>query len=706
TRLAAAGFAALIGFALFEPYALINPGIYIQSLRTQSDIVRGAFDVPFTRQYVGRPPLLYQIQQFGQWGFGPVATLLAAFGLIWMAFALRRRFDPAAAVLLSWLVAYGVVIAVPEVRFLRYLAPLVPVCAVAAGLGLVRLACFARGHCGRFGRPAAKGIAAVALAGVGLWAAAFVSIYAHENPRLAASRWIYANVPAGSALTAEYWDDSLPRDLGAGLTPGDRQYATVTMDLYSDQPPRQEANAIYRVLQTVNYVILSSDRVDTGTAQAPWRYAVQQRYYEALRSGVLGFTPVASFQQAPRLGPLVFDDRTADESFINYDHPRVEIYRKTTLATPDQYRQLMAPALAAPWSPTRHPPATDNPMLAKPVGDLPVVDDAGWSAALTGQAGPALVFWIVLLVVLQAVGAPLARTLLPRFADGGWGLARLFAILLAGYLVWLGASVGLFEFRAIWCGVGVAAVGALALFFRRRRTYPTNVDRGPVIAAEVVFWSVFALFLTFRFLNPDSWHPIWGGEKPMEFAHLNATLRSANFPPYDPWYAGGILNYYYYGLYLVAFLLKLTGIPTRVGFNLAQPTVIALLAAAAFSVAATLGRDASRLRRVAVPAGLVGVLLTVLIGNLTSAIALFQPLRPPFDSFLDWVWAGSRAIPNAITEFPFFTGLYADLHAHVVALPMTVAAIALSYDLAQRPVRTCRDATLGDVVPVLLSAIG
>ncbi|HEU0114974.1 MAG TPA: DUF2298 domain-containing protein, partial [Thermomicrobiales bacterium] len=291
-------------------------------------------------------------------------------------------------------------------------------------------------------------------------------------------------------------------------------------------------------------------------------------------------------------------------------------------------------------------------------------------------------------------------------ADGGWGLARLFAVLLAGYLVWLGASVGLFEFRVVWCFVAVIAVGALALALRRRRTYPRNIDGGSIVAAEVVFWAVFALFLTFRFLNPDSWHPIWGGEKPMEFAHLNATLRSANFPPYDPWYAGGILNYYYYGLYLVAFLLKLTGIPSRIGFNLAQPTVIALLASAAFSVAATLGRDASRLRRLAVPAGLVGVLLTVLIGNLTSAIALFQPLRPPFDSFLDWVWAGSRAIPNAITEFPFFTGLYADLHAHVVALPMTVAAIALAYDLAQRPFRPCGADAIDEIAPALLRAIG
>ena len=61
----------------------------------------------------------------------------------------------------------------------------------------------------------------------------------------------------------------------------------------------------------------------------------------------------------------------------------------------------------------------------------------------------------------------------------------------------------------------------------------------------------YLAFVGVRLLNPDLWQPWNGGEKFMEFAFLNATLGGPKFPPYDPYFAGGILNYYYYGFYLV-----------------------------------------------------------------------------------------------------------------------------------------------------------
>ncbi|GBL17813.1 hypothetical protein EMGBS1_06330, partial [Chloroflexota bacterium] len=48
----------------------------------------------------------------------------------------------------------------------------------------------------------------------------------------------------------------------------------------------------------------------------------------------------------------------------------------------------------------------------------------------------------------------------------------------------------------------------------------------------------------------------------------------------------------------------------------------------------------------------------------------------------EWYWNATRVIPHPesevgpITEFPLFTFLYADLHAHMMALPLTLLALA------------------------------
>ena len=694
----AAGISAAVAFFAFEPYALLRPDVYLQSLRTQADIASGVFDVPFTRVYAGTVPLAYQLEQFLRWGYGPAAGLLSLVGIaLLIRLAIRPR-STTAIILGTWLVVYGGVLLLADVKFLRYLEPLAPVFAVGAALALYRLSSVARLAWTRVPWVVAP---LIALTLTFAWTGAFLSIYAHENPRLAASRWIFATIPPGSTLTAEYWDDALPRTLGYALSPTSFGFGTITLDLYRDLPPAEARDAIYAGISRADYIIQSSQRVESAMRAAPWRYPVQGRYFSQLAEGSLGFQDVARFQRSPAIGNVTIDDHEADESFINYDHPRVTIYERTAPLPRNDYDAVMSWAMQRPWTPAREP---ERPtlLLDGPVGENPSVDDARWSAALTSATPAAIAVWVVLLLVLLVAGLPIARLLFPMFPDQGWGLARIFALAVAAYPVWLGASLELFRFRAVWVILAIIAVGAIGWRFtprageragqsgsravgphgRSSRLLDLSTSRLRWFHPEAAFWLVFLIFLTFRLINPDSWHPFWGGEKPMEFAQINAIARSAYFPPYDPWYSDGYLNYYYYGFYLVAFLLKATGIPAEIGFNLALPTMMGMLASGGFSVAAALARGLTRSSRMAILGGWCGVLILCLLGNLSALYRLFQGIPARFDPFLFWTWGGSRAIDNVITEFPYFTGLYADLHAHVVALPLTVATIATCLAIA------------------------
>src|SRR5262249_47714948 len=185
-----------------------------------------------------------------------------------------------------------------------------------------------------------------------------------------AARWIYENVANGSVLGVETWDDALPVPFGTGLTPWDYQYQAVGIDLYGDRAPADVADQLYQDLEQVDYVVVASNRVQRGVGQLPWRYPVQNRYYELLTSGQLGFHLAAQFERFPGIGPVRVDDQAADESFVNYDHPLVQIYKKDLLLARDNYDALMAHAVAQPFSPTRH--ESNSLMLDQPVGQLPV----------------------------------------------------------------------------------------------------------------------------------------------------------------------------------------------------------------------------------------------------------------------------------------------------------------------------------------------
>lgn len=374
------------------------------------------------------------------------------------------------------------------------------------------------------------------------------------------------------------------------------------------------------------------------------------------------------------------------------------------------------------------PTQRDRPLtFDQAVGDLPVVHDARWSATVTDSSLVALLLWLVLLVALQAVTWPLVRRMFTNFPDRGWALTRLITILVAGYGVWLLASIQLIAFRAIWAVAALVILAAVCWAAARRSRVELDFPsfwRNPVIVtAEVVFWGVFALFLTYRLINPDSYHPIWGGEKPMEFAHLNAILRSAHFPPVDPWYSGGYINYYYYGTYLVAFLVKLTGIPAEIAFNLAQPTFPALLAAASFSLSAAIGNRLTHSTGGAVVSGLLGAFFIQFTGNFIVAERLIDRAvngLGPVNGFSYWVFDPTRAIPDAsrpinITEFPYFGALYADLHPHVIAMPFTVLITALAWQIASQwrlwAIALSRrgvsvHAALALIAPLGLSAVG
>ena len=394
-----------------------------------------------------------------------------------------------------------------------------------------------------------------------------------------------------------------------------------------------------------------------------------------------------------------------------YDHPKGLIFENVERFDADTIRSRILDAAGDP----------------KPVGLLLSEDDlraqrAGgtWTDIVDpdgiGSKMP-VIAWLVVMQLMALAILPVALAVFRSLPDRGYLLAKLLGILVVSLVAWMLASLQwmAFSFGAVVVGIGaVALASCVVLVFTWSSFWSFFRERWRVIAiCELVFIVAFLAFVAVRMANPDLWHQWQGGEKPMDTAYLNAVLKSSFMPPYDPWYAGGYLNYYYWGQFIVASFIHMTGIDTAVAVNLAVPMFFALTVGGAFSVVYNLAEaaraklsqrpahrvpDEPSLKRASafawspVLAGVAAALFVTVIGNLDGAIQslenlfsflLNEPLRE-FD-----FWRSSRLMPpdppgNEITEFPFFTFLFADLHAHLMALPFTILVVGVALAVVLR----------------------
>jgi YYY domain-containing protein len=284
--------------------------------------------------------------------------------------------------------------------------------------------------------------------------------------------------------------------------------------------------------------------------------------------------------------------------------------------------------------------------------------------------------YFALLEVVGLAAVPLAGLAFGRLPGAGLGFAKPVGLLLVTWLVWMAGSLHLapYSTATVLVAAGVVAVAGAVVALRRR------AGRDPVrlrlwVGAEVVFAVAFAAMALLVAYSPD----VWGTEKPMDMAFVNAANASSSFPPHDPWMAGTELNYYYLGHLAMALPIRVMGSAPDEGYNLAFALLAALTATAVFTLAGTLWAAArprlNGVRGGPVAAGVAAVVVCLVLGNLAGVRAWVDAASPPGD--YEW-FAPSRVVAGTINEFPWFSFLLQDLHAHVLALPFTAVALAFA----------------------------
>ena len=333
--------------------------------------------------------------------------------------------------------------------------------------------------------------------------------------------------------------------------------------------------------------------------------------------------------------------------------------------------------------------------------------------------------WLVLYAVLFALGLPLVARLLPRADGRGAGLAipTAFVILSlpaywVGQIAWgpIALAAGALT---LLIASGLAALNLTALRDGQLRL-AVDVDRNAARDAAVVFLLGFGFVVAIRAVDPAVL-PI-GGEKFLDFGLLKTLDRSATLPPEDFWFANQPVKYYYGGHLTATLLSWLTATPPRFAYNLALAGFYAALVTAAFELAAAVGADRGLSRRAAggLAAFFVGVASNLVTTGRLALLALPAPLDRTAATYVaartDYTvetllagassfsyWSASRVIPGTINEFPLFSWLNGDLHAHMMGTPTLVLAATVGYAYYRTPASAVRRrrALLFVVLPLL-----
>lgn len=331
---------------------------------------------------------------------------------------------------------------------------------------------------------------------------------------------------------------------------------------------------------------------------------------------------------------------------------------------------------------------------------VPAVLLLGAAFRLLNQDVWTFLTWWLLAGVMGMIAMPLTGRLFREFDDKGWMFSKILAIVVTGFGTWFLVAVKILKFTSASCMGVTLACGAGCLLLGKAQ-HKKGIESLPMDHLELVYWEeilFLAFFLLWTYLA--GFHPAaYGTEKFMDYGFMEAMMRSTSLPAVDLWYSEGTINYYYGGQYFAVFLTKLSGTKVELTYNLMRTFVAGLAFVLPFSLVYQMTKDrmGKRLK------GAVGwrrffPQITAMIAGLSVSVAgnmhyvyygqlcpLFQKLtgQEP-DSY--WFPDATRYIgfnpdveDKTIHEFPCYSFVLGDLHAHVVNIMFVLLLLGVLY---------------------------
>ena len=301
-RLLLMGLVTVAVFRVAQPYAFGGTSLWdftfarrwLDNMRQASMGSKGDIDAPPGHQWASRTPFVFPFVNMVVWGMGVPLGLAAWAGFLlaaWQivrgltvrtnAWAVQAHLLPAA-----WIGGMFLWQGLQYVQSMRYYLPLYAPLALFAAWFLWWIIDAAQGWnlklnrrlaARRFQLPVssfkyvAYALLAVITIATMLWGWGFLAIYRRPLSRVTASRWIYENIPEGSVIANEHWDDGLPFSIDGkiafkpsgwyfGLTDPNTGKREGQIENYGEDTPEKRVR-LYGWLNDADCIAMSSNRL-------------------------------------------------------------------------------------------------------------------------------------------------------------------------------------------------------------------------------------------------------------------------------------------------------------------------------------------------------------------------------------------------------------------------------------------------------------
>lgn len=347
--------------------------------------------------------------------------------------------------------------------------------------------------------------------------------------------------------------------------------------------------------------------------------------------------------------------------------------------------------------------------------------------------------WWAALAILGIGFLPLTALMFKNFKDKGFIFSKAIGLAISGWLVWFLSSFKIIKFTVTNCfvvtGICFAINYAFAIFViisarkkadnaKGNDTYSLVKPEQPfgefsfnnlisILFTELVFFTAFLTWTYLRGFKPE----IMGNtEKFMDYGLMTSIDRAIYMPAEDMWLSGNTINYYYLGQYLSVFVKRLSCVAMEKSYNLALMMIAGFAFAMPYSLMTQVSSDFVKRKIILSRTGkkmveespdtwycsLIGLVSGVSVcfaGNMHYPIVNFLVMK------CDWKWLrkflsieredywfpdATRYIgytpdthDKTIHEFPSYSFVLGDLHAHVINIMFVLTVMALLYSILQ-----------------------